>query len=306
MVLSPLGIPRALYYFQYYPLWTSYLEELGFEIVVSPWTNGEILAKGLLTCVDGACLPVKAFVGHALALSEAGVGQIFIPELISVWKREYICTSFLGLPDLVRQYLPSQTVVLRPKLDGRKGKLALAKSYWQFGLLYAPFWKVHQAWKKALQAQEDFLKEANLRHDQKSQKITLLVIGPRYLIDDPFLNGNLLNSLANLSVQVVTSHKLDDYYAAEVNWALNKPFFWTGARKSIGALDYFQREVQGVINLQPFPCGAQALVNIVLEKQARKYALPLLNLSLDEHTSELGVLTRIEAFCDLLERSRSS
>ncbi len=42
-----VGIPRALYYFHFHPLWESFLTGLGFEVVVSPprrtrksWSGG--------------------------------------------------------------------------------------------------------------------------------------------------------------------------------------------------------------------------------------------------------------------------
>jgi predicted nucleotide-binding protein (sugar kinase/HSP70/actin superfamily) len=31
----------------------------------------------------------------------------------------------------------------------------------------------------------------------------------------------------------------------------------------------------------------------------------MLDLIVDEHTSEVGIITRLEAFCDLLERKKS-
>ncbi|GFP22301.1 hypothetical protein HKBW3S06_01528, partial [Candidatus Hakubella thermalkaliphila] len=37
---------------------------------------------------------------------------------------------------------------------------------------------------------------------------------------------------------------------------------------------------------------------------SRDYNIPVLNISLDEHSGEAGFLTRVEAFIDLLERRR--
>jgi hypothetical protein len=84
-----IGIPRALYYFHFFPLWETFLAELGFEPVVSPPTNQDILQRGLSTCVESACLPLKAFVGHATFLVEQGLDLLFVPQVISVFRKEY-------------------------------------------------------------------------------------------------------------------------------------------------------------------------------------------------------------------------
>ena len=42
-----IGIPKALLYYKYGELWTSFFEELGCEIIISPNTNKEILDNGI-------------------------------------------------------------------------------------------------------------------------------------------------------------------------------------------------------------------------------------------------------------------
>jgi len=39
-----------------------------------------------------------------------------------------------------------------------------------------------------------------------------------------------------------------------------------------------------------------------LRKLAQRYHVPLLSLITDEHTGEAGLVTRVEAFVDMLER----
>ncbi len=60
----------------------------------------------------------------------------------------------------------------------------------------------------------------------------------------------------------------------------------------------------GAIYLHPFACMPSTAVQPVLIKVSQNYNIPLLVLSLDEHTSEAGFLTRVEAFVSLLERKR--
>ena len=43
----------------------------------------------------------------------------------------------------------------------------------------------------------------------------------------------------------------------------------------------------------------------IIESVAQEYNVPVLFFSMDTHTSETGFLTRIEAFCDMLEMRKS-
>lgn len=43
-----IGIPRALYYYRYYPLWQTFFQSLGCEVVFSDPTTKETLDNGLL------------------------------------------------------------------------------------------------------------------------------------------------------------------------------------------------------------------------------------------------------------------
>lgn len=56
-----IGIPRALLYYYYYPLWKGFFTALGLEVVVSSKTTKPILNNGVKLSVDDACMPVKLF-----------------------------------------------------------------------------------------------------------------------------------------------------------------------------------------------------------------------------------------------------
>ena len=87
--MPKVGIPRALLYYNYYPLWKVFFEELGAEVVLSELTNKKILDDGVYCCVDDACLPMKVFHGHAVHLKDR-VDYLFVPRLISVEKTVYM------------------------------------------------------------------------------------------------------------------------------------------------------------------------------------------------------------------------
>src|SRR4030067_226238 len=96
-----VGIPRALLYYQYHPMWQTFFEELGAEVIVSPATTQAMLTAGASRVVADTCLPVKVFLGHVISLVDK-CDWMFIPAIRSVESKVYNCSKFLGLPDMTK------------------------------------------------------------------------------------------------------------------------------------------------------------------------------------------------------------
>jgi predicted nucleotide-binding protein (sugar kinase/HSP70/actin superfamily) len=60
----------------------------------------------------------------------------------------------------------------------------------------------------------------------------------------------------------------------------------------------------GVIQLAPFTCTPEVVAQNVLPKLRRDVDIPVLTVILDEQTARTGLITRLEAFVDLLQRRR--
>ena len=65
-----------------------------------------------------------------------------------------------------------------------------------------------------------------------------------------------------------------------------------------------QGKCRGIIHLISFGCGPDSLVGELVERRARRKGFPFLLLTLDEHSGETGLLTRLEAFVDTLQWRR--
>ena len=127
-----IGIPRGLFFFQYYPLWKVFLEELGLEVIVSDKTNKKIMNEGVERCVDGACLPVKVFHGHVENLIDR-VDCLFIPRFTSVTRKEYVCPKFGGLPDMIRNSFTGLPEIIDTEVNLRESKKNAIKSAIEIG-----------------------------------------------------------------------------------------------------------------------------------------------------------------------------
>ncbi|UMZ73911.1 acyl-CoA dehydratase activase-related protein [Natranaerofaba carboxydovora] len=74
-------------------------------------------------------------------------------------------------------------------------------------------------------------------------------------------------------------------------------------RESVGdAVIKAKENYDGIVHILPFTCAPEIIAQSLLPKVSKDYNIPILTLSLDEHTGRLGLHTRLEAFYDLLSR----
>jgi len=324
-----VGIPRALLYYQYYPMWKTFFEELGAEVVVSPPTTQVMLASGSSRVVADTCLPVKVFLGHILAL----VGKcdyIFIPAIRSVKRRVYNCSKFLGLPDLTLAVIPESLPILDIDIDINKGKRNLYRAIYQLGRYFSwnPFrvrhaslaaWQAHLNYRQLMsshnitppQAIERILgiPEAGDNSDcLNSTQATIAVIGHPYLLYDEHINHRLISRLEQAHNRVLTPEMLTVDELQSATTRLVGRDYWTYEEEVVGAGGhYLQSGADGVIGIMTFGCGPDSVMMDIVRRQANRLkTTPFMSLTLEEHTAEAGIVTRLEAFLDMIHRRKRS
>ena len=62
----------------------------------------------------------------------------------------------------------------------------------------------------------------------------------------------------------------------------------------------------GVVHVCPTGCMPEISIRPILRKISQDRNIPLLECSFDEHTSHVGVVTRLEAFVDILADRRKN
>jgi predicted nucleotide-binding protein (sugar kinase/HSP70/actin superfamily) len=84
---------------------------------------------------------------------------------------------------------------------------------------------------------------------------------------------------------------------------VGKPYF-TYEREVVGAGGYYlMSQVDGIISVVAFGCGPDSMmIDVVARAAKRQFHKPLVNITIDEHTAEAGLVTRLEAFVDMLQR----
>jgi predicted nucleotide-binding protein (sugar kinase/HSP70/actin superfamily) len=84
--------------------------------------------------------------------------------------------------------------------------------------------------------------------------------------------------------------------------------YWTYEHEVVGAgQHYLESEADGVIGIMTFGCGPDSVMMDMVHRQAaRLRTIPFMCLTLEEHTAEAGIVTRLEAFLDMIHRKKRS
>jgi len=313
-----IGIPRGMFFYKYYPFWQSFFDSLELETLVSPTTNKKILDWVVQACVDEACVPVKIFYGHVIAIKDK-VDYLFIPRYTSVSRNEYICPKFGGLPDMIRNSLGDLPPIIDTEVNLRKNKSSSFQAALAIGGTFGKRRReITLAYDNALQAYRDFrwrVHQGELPSEliDRAEKVSslrtmdqlrILVLGHVYNVYDKFLNMNLLQKIKLYGGKIHTLEMYDSRELRDCAQQLHKPMFWQYGTYALGCVNNLLQahKFDGVIYLTSFGCGIDSFVEYMAERRIRsKSNIPFTILSLDEHSGEAGMDPRLEAFFDTIK-----
>ena len=141
---------------------------------------------------------------------------------------------------------------------------------------------------------------------RESKAINIALIGHGYNIYDKRCCMDIAKKLEKMDIGVYDAYQLTKEQLNGGLNSLNVSLYWANQYEMTGcAGHYFQDDkIDGIITLTAFGCGPDSLMVEDIKRKAKKFSKPLLNLTIDEHTGEAGFITRIEAFCDMLYRSK--
>jgi len=123
-----IGIPKALMFYRYFPLWRAFFEELGWRVMVSDGLG----KRGKIIYFEDSCLPMKLLVTHAMFLKDK-VDHLFIPRLVSLHRTYIMCPKFRGAPDIVRLATEGKVSILDETIDLRIRGNSLLESFSKIG-----------------------------------------------------------------------------------------------------------------------------------------------------------------------------
>lgn len=306
--IATFGIPRTLINFSYLPLWKKFLGELGIRIIMSKATNDEIVEKGIESSGADFCFPVKIAHGHISHLFQSDkVDKVFLPHLISFVPEKssfpvgYFCPYIQSFASVVKKTF--NTEILSPIIDFHwTGKRIVSELYEEVGKHFGiSRKKIHKAWKEAVDVQIEFfrtIQEEGKKIIENLDGKGIVIIGRPYNTLDEKACMNIPYKFAesfNLTVLPV------DMIPFEPD-GIDRDFkmFWNYGKIILNGVKFTRSNPDwyGVF-LSNFGCGPDSFLLSYAEEMMEDK--PFLILELDEHGSDGGYQTRMEAFMDAVK-----
>ncbi|MBI3040417.1 MAG: CoA protein activase [Chloroflexi bacterium] len=154
--------------------------------------------------------------------------------------------------------------------------------------------------------------------DPLAQPLLVGVIGEFYVVLEPFSNLDVESELGKLGVEVRRTTFTSEW--TKFSFFLNPLGINEKDRLHQAALPYLKRDVggegwesvgekvvhakeyDGLIHLAPFTCMPEIVAQNIMPSM--KEGIPVLSITCDEQMAKAGMLTRLEAFVDLIKRKR--
>jgi predicted CoA-substrate-specific enzyme activase len=315
-----IGIPRGLMaFYQQFPFWRTFFETLGFQVVVSEETDNGIIKKGLSKIVAETCFPVEVMHGHIYELlDDPEVDYVFTPFMINSKAEKdnptnsCNCPWVQTYPFMVQASMEKsrRSKLLMPALNFRYFGKVTAKELYdgigkKFGITKR---RITKAMYLADEKQELFEEKIAQRgrevmYTLPADKECLVIMGRPYNTGDPALNLSMVDKLINLDVVPVPMDYLplkEEKITGDYNM-----MYWPNGQKILAAARIVARDERlHAVYMGNFRCGPDSfLSHFVAEEMAGK---PYMEIEIDQHSADAGMITRYEAFLDSLRGSRSA
>ena len=296
-----IGIPNALLFHKYKDLWINFFKELDCNVIISNKSNKKILEDGCHLAQDEACLSLKLYLGHVNSLI-GKADYILIPRLISIKKKEKMCTNFALLYDLVNNTF--KTKIINYNVDIDKG-INEMDSFINMGLELGKSKKeAKKAYLKAKKIEKDLLAK-KLREQNivlKSNYPKVLLVSHPYNLYDNLIGLPIIEYLKENHIEPIFSDIYDNIKTNYEASSISNSIYWTYNKELMGAINHYKNYVDGIILITTFPCGPDSLSNEMITKKVKD--IPIISIIIDELNNSSGLITRLESFIDIINMKK--
>lgn len=161
------------------------------------------------------------------------------------------------------------------------------------------------------------------RHPDTQNPVRIGLVGEIYTLLEPFANYDLERHLGRLGAEVVRSvtltqwvndHLFGGFIPAAPSLHATLPYakpylrYWVGGhgRETVAStVSYARQELDGVIQVAPLTCMPEIVAQSVLIRVQEAEGIPVMTMYFDEHAGEAGIITRLEAFLDMIKWRKS-
>jgi predicted CoA-substrate-specific enzyme activase len=309
------GIPQAMYFYDRFPFWQTYLRGIGFSVVLSPPTDRYIASQGAELSVAEPCFPVQIAHGHVHGLlsgttEQPPVDYVLLPNVMDLEAPEssiasQLCPWNQTLPFVVRAAPAMEQhweKILAPNVYFRLGRERVKRQLHDYFKRFGPSRAASDAAAdRAFSAQEAFslrLEDAGreaLLLLQETQEPAILLVGRPYNIYDRAGNCDVprkLRSLYGVNVLPFDFLPLDEQGIED----FHPNMYWNSGRRILSAARFARGNPNlHILYISNFKCGPDSFIKHFLRDVAPS---PFLILQFDGHGNDAGYLTRCEAYLD--------
>ncbi|PIE70399.1 MAG: hypothetical protein CSA22_08060 [Deltaproteobacteria bacterium] len=312
-----IGIPRALMMYKLFPMAYNFFKTLGFNVLLSPETDEDIIRRSQERVEEETCYPVKLILGHLSWLMDQNVDAIFMPSVYTMrHSGSHLCKNYgcVFMQNVAARFAErlglkeKQIEFLNPVLEMDMGAPELAKAMIGIGnrlgaskiRCVAAMTKGGGALKKYNAACEETGKQM-LDRVQADEKV-LVLITRNYGLDDAVLSMGIAEQLLSRGYPVITLSHLDAHGRDLSDEYPNQ--YWPFGAHILTGMQIVRNDPRlFAVYLTNHGCGPDSmLVHQSAEIMGDK---PWLVLEVDEHYSPVGLVTRVEAFLSSLETHQS-
>jgi predicted CoA-substrate-specific enzyme activase len=312
-----IGIPQILNMHELLPFWRSFLTELGFSVVLSDATNKKVIKDGVENIIVESCFPIKLAHGHILNIAQKGVNRIFLPSVINMRRatetaaNTFACPYAQSLPYTAKASIDFKELGVRvesPVVYFGSGTKVALKNLAAFGKkLGKSKREVEHAYNIATDVQDRFSRKcldegleflSKIKPDEK----VMVLVGRPYNSTDPGANLNVHKKLLDLGISSMPLDMLPlDRIVDDEDL---KDMYWGYGQKILRAAKLIKSHPNlYAIYITNFGCGPDSFITHFFKKVMD--GKPFLQLEIDEHSGDAGVITRLEAFLDSIKNAKN-
>lgn len=310
-----IGVPRVLNMYENYPLWFTFLTQLGFRVVLSSPSSKTIYEKGIESIPsESACYPAKLSHGHIMDLIDKGATKIFYPGIVYEEQQiqgannHYNCPIVMSYPEVIKNNIETlgekNITFISPFLSlHNKKRLTelLVDEFEKFGCTKSEIEKA---------AELAFIEDENFRRDiQKAGEKALhyihehnckgIVLAGRPYHLDPEINHGIHSLITSYGIAVLTEDAIS--HLGNVQRPLRVVDQWAYHSRLYAAADYVTKQKNlELIQLNSFGCGLDAIttdqVQEILESAQKIYTV----LKIDEVNNLGAARVRIRSLISAL------
>lgn len=310
-----VAIPRAMIFHDLFPYWHTFFKTLNIEVIISEPTNPRIVKSTLEHAAVESCFPAKLVYGHVMDLVDKEADFVFLPSLIN---RENVapdqeennyCPYIPATSYLVTAHVDLEAKGIRPlrfPLQMRWTKLKKRNLSELSRQLNVTPKQIMEADDIATEAQKAFYSSIRRRGAEVLESLTeeqpaAVVVGRPYNTADLGVCQDLPFKLRKLGILPIP---MDFLPVDKVSIAEYYPnMYWRSGQDILAAATIIRNDPRlHAVYVTSFSCGPDSFILSFFRRIMGDK--PFLELEMDEHTADAGIITRCEAFFDSLKMGR--